>query len=91
MFYEAEGWRSEAGLLFSFCAVDVDDDDYLNWPGCIDLGTYWDPDSGIPYRFLSLQPTDVQFTPETQDTYLALLGKYEEILNRIQWAWRPYF
>lgn len=90
-FYEAEGWRSGAGLLFSFCAVDVDDDDYLNWPGCIDLGTYLDPDSGIPYRFLSLQPTDVQFTPETQDTYLALLGKHEEILNSIQWAWRPYF
>lgn len=90
-FYEAEGWGSGAGFLFSLCAVDVDDDDYLNWSGCIDLGTYLNPDTGIPYRFLSLHPTDVQFTPETQDEYLALFGEYEEILNSIQWDWRPFF
>lgn len=90
-FYEAEGWGNGAGFLFSFCTVDVDDDVYLKWPGCIDLGTYLDPDTGIPYRFLSLHPTDVQFTPETQDTYLALYGEYEGILDSIQWDWRPFF
>ncbi len=90
-FYEAEGWGNGAGFLFSFCTVDVDDDVYLTWPGCIDLGTYLDPDTGIPYRFLSLHPTDVQFTPETQDTYLALYGEYERILDSIQWDWRPFF
>lgn len=89
-FYEAEGWGSGAGFLFSLCAVDVDDDDYLNWSGCIDLGTYLNPDTGIPYRFLSLHPTDVQFTPETQDTYTAMIEQYDTILDNIEWIWRPY-
>ena len=88
--YEAESYAAGAGELFSVTLFGPDSTDYLYWPDYTYLGTYEHPASGIIRQFVASRPTDVQFTPETQNTYTAMIEQYDTILDNIEWIWRPY-
>ena len=88
--YEAESYAAGAGELFSITLFGPDSKDYLYWPDYTYLGTYESLASGIVRQFVASRPTDVQFTPETQDTYTAMIEQYDTILDNIEWIWRPY-
>ena len=88
--YEAESYAAGAGELFSITLFGSDSKDYLYWPDYTYLGTYESRASGIVRQFVASRPTDVQFTPETQDAYTEMLEQYDTILDNIEWIWRPY-
>ena len=88
--YEVESYAAGAGELFSVTLFGPDSTDYLHWPDYTYLGTYAHPASGIIRQFVASRPTDVQFTPETQNTYTAMIEQYDTILDNIEWIWRPY-
>ena len=88
--YETTNHAVGAGELFCITLLWENDTTYTYWPNYQHLGTFMNPASGVAYQFVASHPTDVQFTPETQEIYTELYDQYKSILESIQWNWPPH-
>ncbi|MBR2527456.1 MAG: leucine-rich repeat domain-containing protein [Blautia sp.] len=82
LFYKAE-LGDYSGHLFSICLTDKDD--YQVIADHRLLGDLTDP-AGNVYHMVAVFPTDVQYSKEDHDSYMALSGEADAVLDTIEAA-----
>ena len=86
-FYEARQYSrgSPDGELFAIAMFHIDDDAYLDLPSYDEYGILTSPE-GEQYRVIIYYPSDVRFTPDTNEDYDLILSYKDQIFSSMKGA-----
>ena len=84
-FYEARQYSrgSPDGELFAIAMFHIDDDAYLDLPSYDEYGILTSPE-GEQYRVIIYYPSDVRFTPDTNEDYNLILSYKDQIFSSMK-------